>query len=120
MHIHAFKDFSEVLSQRRCDAPQVIVAGWFLATGEPVGGACVACDETPTEGETLVAHAAALAACIKRINDVFADDPKKLKASWKLVEMIVGDLSNARWIKNDLASPRALAGAAPAATLFDQ
>ena len=30
-------DFQELLSNRRADAPQAIVAGWFMPNGEPVG-----------------------------------------------------------------------------------
>jgi hypothetical protein len=107
-------NFSDLLAKRRPDAPQVIIAGWYARTGQLVGGSLVACDSTPTEGETLVAHAAALAACIQRINELFANEPKMLDDAWGIVERTVDDLKKRLWIKNDLAAPAALSGAADA------
>lgn len=112
--------FSELLEQRRKDFPQVIVAGWMLPVGMlpvgmPVAAVTVACDVHPKTGELAVATAACLAAALKKIDQLCADNPTMRETIMGLVVSLVGDLEVVKRFQNDLLGPGVLASAKHAA-----
>ena len=103
-------NFYEVISNRRPEAPQAIVAGWFRPNGEPVGASATVAEKTPTEGEMAVAWACCLAACFKRLDDLLQANPDRREHLMKLVLMMTDGLEIVDRFKSDLVSPEALAG----------
>lgn len=103
MIFHGCKNFTEILSKRRQDFPQAIVAGWMTPQGMPVGAAATACHRHPTQGEMAVAWAACLAACLKRIDEMCEEEPGLRDSIMNIVQMTVGRLEVVARLKNDLA-----------------
>lgn len=102
-HVNA-SNISELLAQSDGQRPQAIVGGWFLPDGRLVSTAFTACEKVPTHGEHLVAWAACLAACLKKIDEMVADSPEQREQLLHLVEMTVGDLELVKRLTNDHAA----------------
>ncbi len=103
---------AELLDLRDPDFPQVIVAGWMKSKNfEPMGAAWVKCDTTPSVGQMAVSYGACLAAILKRIQELSDSEPDIADSIWAVVDMIAPNLEVVAKVKNEMASPAALAGA---------
>lgn len=110
MQFFECSNFNELLAKRRKDAPQAIVAGWFLPNGKPIGANATVADKTPTEGEMAVAWACCLAACFKKLDELLSDNPERRDQLMQLVFAMTDGLEVVAKFKSGLVSPAATAG----------
>ena len=112
MTVREVSNFERLLESRRGDFPQVIVAGWMLPNGQPVGAHCNACDKTPTEGEMMAAYACCLKAVLLKIEEVLAaSTDEQREALMQVINVMCDGMEVVKRFRGGLVSQEALAGA---------
>lgn len=110
LELNECKSFSEMLEKKAPDFPQVIVAGWMLPTGRPVGISANRADsaEEATVGKTAAAYAACLSAVLIRIGQLAESNPGVEDHIIQIVKYVVDGMSVAGRLRNDLVTKETL------------